>query len=189
MITKVFAGCPKFKCNLRHSRNYEHKFYGKINANVLWIRIPPNIPKTKAQFNYESNRPTTSSLTRPIFPFLLTQTLRKSFLKSAFDFPTLPPSSLIDKHFCLCKRHTHAIIVLHHRRYVLSKGLLFLKNGTTPASFFVYLSVFSNKQYNFFNKLMWKNVHPVYGAGIRNHNLSNISRHPLPLDQGLLTCV
>ena len=138
MITKLFAGCPKFKCNLRHSRNYEHKFYGKINANVLWIRIPPNIPKTKTQFNYESNRPTTSSLTRPIFPFLLTQTLRKSFLKSAFDFPTLPPSSLIDKHFCLCKRHTHAIIVLHHRRYVLSKGLLFSKKWNNPGLFFCF---------------------------------------------------
>ena len=40
--------------------------------------------------------------------------------------------------------------------------------------------VFSNKQYNFYNK--WKNVHPVYATGIWTHNLSNMSRHPL--DQG-----
>ena len=33
---------------------------------------------------------------------------------------------------------------------------------------------------------MWKNVRPVYGAGIRTHNLSNMSRHPWPLDQGFL---
>ena len=31
---------------------------------------------------------------------------------------------------------------------------------------------------------MWKNVHPVYGAGIRTHNLRNVSLFPLPLDQG-----
>ena len=29
-----------------------------------------------------------------------------------------------------------------------------------------------------------KNVHPEYGAGIRTHNLWDMSRHPLPLDQG-----
>ena len=31
---------------------------------------------------------------------------------------------------------------------------------------------------------MWKNVHPEYGAGIRAQDLSNMSRHPYPLDQG-----
>ena len=31
---------------------------------------------------------------------------------------------------------------------------------------------------------MWKNVHPVYGAGIRTHNLRYVSLYPLPLDQG-----
>ena len=36
----------------------------------------------------------------------------------------------------------------------------------------------SNKQYNFYNKSMWKYVHPVFGAGIQTHNLSNMSRHP-----------
>ena len=50
-----------------------------------------------------------------------------------------------------------------------------LKNGPTPA-FLRLFSVFTNKRYNFIKT--WKNVHPVYGAGIRNHNLSNMSRHP-----------
>ena len=31
---------------------------------------------------------------------------------------------------------------------------------------------------------MLKNVHPVYGAGIRTHNLHNMSRLPYTLDQG-----
>ena len=34
-----------------------------------------------------------------------------------------------------------------------------------------------------------KNVHPVYGAGIRTHNLCNISPLPYPLDQGSLPTV
>ena len=56
---------------------------------------------------------------------------------------------------------------------------LFL-NGPTPASF----SVFSNKHhYNFYNKYV-KNVHPVYGAGIRTHDLQIVSLFPKPLDQG-----
>ena len=44
--------------------------------------------------------------------------------------------------------------------------------------FFRLFSVFSNKQYNFYNKYMWKNVHPVYGAGIQTHNLQNVSLFP-----------
>ena len=32
--------------------------------------------------------------------------------------------------------------------------VLFLKNGPTPASFFVYFRSFSNEQYNFYNKSM-----------------------------------
>ena len=51
----------------------------------------------------------------------------------------------------------------------------------------VYFQSFSNKhQYNFVNKLMWKNVHSVYGAGIHTHNLQRMSLLPQPLDQGLL---
>ena len=40
----------------------------------------------------------------------------------------------------------------------MSFGLvLLLKKGANPASFRLF-SVFSNKQYNFYNKSMWKNV-------------------------------
>ena len=31
---------------------------------------------------------------------------------------------------------------------------------------------------------MWKNVHPVFGAGILTHDLQNVSLLPKPLDQG-----
>ena len=53
----------------------------------------------------------------------------------------------------------------------------FFKNGPTPASFFVF-STYSNKHYNFYNKSMWKNVHPVNDAGIQIHDLSNMNCHP-----------
>ena len=36
----------------------------------------------------------------------------------------------------------------------------------------------------FLQQINVKNVHPVNGAGIQNHNLSNMSRHPEPLDHG-----
>ena len=36
---------------------------------------------------------------------------------------------------------------------------------------FCLFSVFLIKQYNFYNKYMWKNVHPVYGARIWTHDL------------------
>ena len=45
----------------------------------------------------------------------------------------------------------------------------FFKNGISPASF-QFIFVFSSKCYNFYNKLMLKNVHPVYGAGIQTHD-------------------
>ena len=35
---------------------------------------------------------------------------------------------------------------------------------------FVYFRSFSNKQYKFYNKYIWKNVHPISGARIRTHN-------------------
>ena len=53
-----------------------------------------------------------------------------------------------------------------------------------PRPIFRFFLVFSNKQYNFYNKSMWKkcHVHPVYGAGIQTHHLSNVSRLPPRLD-------
>ena len=52
---------------------------------------------------------------------------------------------------------------------------LFLKKMGQPRPLFRLFSIFSNKHYNFYNKYMWKNVHPVYGAGIRTHNIWNMS--------------
>ena len=51
----------------------------------------------------------------------------------------------------------------------LSHCFFFKKNGSTPASICLF-SVFSNKQYNFYNKSMWKNVHLLYAAGIRTQD-------------------
>ena len=48
-----------------------------------------------------------------------------------------------------------------------------------PRPLFRLFFVFSNKQYNFYNKSMRKNVQPVYGAGIQTHDLSNISSPPI----------
>ena len=57
------------------------------------------------------------------------------------------------------------------------------KKWVIPASFW-FIFVFSNKHYIFYNKYMWKNVHPVYSTGIRTHDLQDMSLHPKPLDQG-----
>ena len=40
-----------------------------------------------------------------------------------------------------------------------------------PRPLFNLFSVFFKRHYNFYNKFMWKNVHPVYGTGIQTHNL------------------
>ena len=58
------------------------------------------------------------------------------------------------------------------------RGLTFIFKWANPGLFLIYYQSFSNKQYNFYNKSLWKNVHPVYGAGIRTHDLSNM-RHLL----------
>ena len=58
------------------------------------------------------------------------------------------------------------------------KFTVFLKKMGQPRPLFHLFTVFSNKHYNFYNKYMWKNVHPVYGAGIRTHNLWNMSLLP-----------
>ena len=47
---------------------------------------------------------------------------------------------------------------------------LFLKMGQPPA-YFSFIFVFSNTHYNFYNKKLWKNVHPVYSAGIQTRDL------------------
>ena len=55
--------------------------------------------------------------------------------------------------------------------YWQDQGWNIFLNGPTPA--------FSNTQhYKFYNKYIWKNVHPVYSAGIRTHNLQIMSLLP-----------
>ena len=53
-----------------------------------------------------------------------------------------------------------------------------------PGLFFVYFWSFQTKNSIFITNQLLKNVYPVYNAGIWTHDLSNMSRHPLPLDQG-----
>ena len=63
--------------------------------------------------------------------------------------------------------------------HVVEKACTFFKKWANPGLFFHLLSVFPNKHhYKFYNKLMWKNFHPVYGAGIQTHNLRNMSLLP-----------
>ena len=59
----------------------------------------------------------------------------------------------------------------------------FFKKMGQPRSLFCLFLVFSSKQYNFSTN-QCKKVHPVYGTRIQTHNLSNMSRHPIPLEQG-----
>ena len=54
-----------------------------------------------------------------------------------------------------------------------------LKKWANSDLFIVYFRSFSNKHHNnFYNKYMWKNIHPVYGAEIRTHDLRNMSLLP-----------
>ena len=43
---------------------------------------------------------------------------------------------------------------------------------------FLFIISLCNQTFEFYNKSMWKNVHPVYGTGIRTHDLSYKSRLP-----------
>ena len=59
----------------------------------------------------------------------------------------------------------------------------FLK-GSTLVSFSFIFGLFQTNNTFFYNKSTWKYIHPVYSAGIRTHDLLNMSRLPLPLGQG-----
>ena len=47
-----------------------------------------------------------------------------------------------------------------------------------PGLFFFISVFFEQTSIQFYNKLMWKNDHPVYGAGIRTHNVQIASLTP-----------
>ena len=57
-------------------------------------------------------------------------------------------------------------------------NLFSFKNGPYPASFSFIFGLFKQKSIQIYNKLMWKNVHPVYGSGIWTHDLQNVSLLP-----------
>ena len=62
----------------------------------------------------------------------------------------------------------------------LAKNQSFLKKVTNPDLFFIYFRFFQTNN-TFFTSNQCEqcpNIHPVYGAGIRTRNLSNMSRHP-----------
>ena len=60
-----------------------------------------------------------------------------------------------------------------------ANAIIFILKWAIPDLFFVYFRSFSNKhQYNFYNKSMWINVHPLYSAGIWTHSLHNASLIP-----------
>ena len=70
------------------------------------------------------------------------------------------------------------LILIVYRYTITTQPLCFLKIGQ-PRPLFRLISVFSNKQYNFNNKSMSKCL-----SGFRTHDLTNMSHHPKPLDQG-----
>ena len=67
--------------------------------------------------------------------------------------------------------------------FLLTSGVTIIAALRT---FFVYFRSFQTSNTIFTTNQCEKgsNLHPVYGAGIRTHDLSNMSRHPKPLEQG-----
>ena len=59
-----------------------------------------------------------------------------------------------------------------------NKNTTFLKKWANPCIFVVYFRSLKQTSLQFYNKYMWKNVHPVYGAGIRTHDLQIMSLFP-----------
>ena len=63
---------------------------------------------------------------------------------------------------------------------------VFFKNWPTPASFSFIFGLFQTNIITILQQIYVKNVHPVYGAGIRTHDLWNVSLFPLPLEISML---
>ena len=61
---------------------------------------------------------------------------------------------------------------------LLSWSAFLKKMGQTQPLFRLFSVFFKQTSIQFYNKLMWKNVHPVYGTGIRTHDLQNVSLLP-----------
>ena len=69
------------------------------------------------------------------------------------------------------------IINFYHQNFYLSNRMIsFLKNSPSQSFFVHFLSFKQTLQ--FLQQICVKNVHPVYGHGIRTHNLQNMSLFP-----------
>ena len=75
-------------------------------------------------------------------------------------------------------------LLLHKYFCLFDRSQVGFFKWANPGLFFVYFGSFQTNITNFYNKYMWKNFHPVYGAGIWTHDHRNMSLLPLPLDQG-----
>ena len=60
----------------------------------------------------------------------------------------------------------------------LKRLSLFFKMRHPRPLFRLFSVFFKQTSKQFYNKLMWKNVQPVYGTGIRTHDLQNMSLLP-----------
>ena len=58
-------------------------------------------------------------------------------------------------------------------------------NGLSPDSFSFIFGLFKSTLHFTYNKIMLKNVHPVYGAGIRTHALQDARSPPITTRPGL----
>ena len=69
---------------------------------------------------------------------------------------------------------------------ILPLKLLFFQKMGQPWPIFLFIfGLFKNNTIFTTNQCeKCPNFHPVYGAGIQTHNLSNVSCHSLPQDQG-----
>ena len=81
---------------------------------------------------------------------------------------------------------THPSATIFYLSTFLSlRSFFFFLNGPTPASFSFIFGLFK-QTLQFLQQIIVKNVHPLYGAGNRTHDLWNVSLFTLPLDQGSL---
>ena len=60
----------------------------------------------------------------------------------------------------------------------VSASTVFFKKWDNLGLFFIYFRAFQTNNTIFNKKSMWKNVLPIYIAGIQTHDLLNTSRHP-----------
>ena len=128
----------------------------------------------------ETNCPSERGKRTPFLPRIFFKVVENN----AFDFcqhylhTYTTTHVLLEGNFCKEQHFTAEASV------VLTVSVVFFKMGQSRPLFRLFSVFFKKTSIQFCNKLMWKNVHPVYGPGIRTHDLHNMSLLPLPLDQG-----